>query len=162
MGEEGLDQPFPVFSISNVLPSHQLSNVPWRRLGVKYTNNEAYFDLIEEIDAIIDRNGSTIMCEIQGYVSEAKLGDVSFRDHSPSFIRQQSRWSISDSPDARTTIVHCSSLGGECSCCKPSSLFRSIVVWSWAACRISPCSSSIRDCWTMWVFIRVCDWRNGR
>ena len=38
-------------------------------MGVKYTNNEAYFDLIEEIDAIIDRNGSTVMCEIQGYVS---------------------------------------------------------------------------------------------
>lgn len=39
-------------------------------MGVKYTNNEAYFDLIEEIDAIIDRNGATVMCEIQGYVSE--------------------------------------------------------------------------------------------
>jgi len=38
-------------------------------MGVKYTNNESYFDLIEEIDAIIDRNGSTVMCEIQGYVS---------------------------------------------------------------------------------------------
>jgi AP-3 complex subunit mu len=38
-------------------------------MGVKYTNNEAYFDLIEEIDAIIDRNGVTVMCEIQGYVS---------------------------------------------------------------------------------------------
>ena len=55
--------------MSNVLPSHQLSNIPWRRYGVKYTNNEAYFDLIEEIDAIIDRNGTPIMVEIQGYVS---------------------------------------------------------------------------------------------
>ena len=44
-------------------------NIPWRRLGVKYANNEAYFDLIEEVDAIIDRNGVTVMCEIQGYVS---------------------------------------------------------------------------------------------
>jgi hypothetical protein len=42
-------------------------------MGVKYTNNEAYFDLIEEIDAIIDRNGVTIMCEIQGYVSENNI-----------------------------------------------------------------------------------------
>lgn len=57
--------------MSNVLPSNQLSNIPWRRLGVKYTNNEAYFDLIEEIDAIIDRNGTTIMCEIQGQVSRS-------------------------------------------------------------------------------------------
>lgn len=57
-------------SVSNTLPSSQLSNIPWRRQGVRYTNNEAYFDLIEEIDAIIDRNGVTVMCEIQGYVSE--------------------------------------------------------------------------------------------
>ena len=59
-------------SVSEVLPSNQLSNIPWRRLGVKYTNNEAYFDLIEEVDAIIDRHGTTIMCEIQGYVSRRR------------------------------------------------------------------------------------------
>lgn len=55
-------------NISEVLPTGQLSNVPWRRAGVKYTNNEAYFDVIEEIDAIIDKQGSTISAEIQGYV----------------------------------------------------------------------------------------------
>ena len=38
-------------------------------MGIKYTNNEAYFDLFEEVDAIIDRHGTTVMCEIQGYVS---------------------------------------------------------------------------------------------
>lgn len=43
-------------------------------MGVRYTNNEAYFDLIEEIDAIIDRNGVTVMGEIQGYVSELVRG----------------------------------------------------------------------------------------
>ena len=47
----------------------QLSNIPWRKQGIKYANNEAYFDCIEEIDAIIDKNGATVMCEIQGYVS---------------------------------------------------------------------------------------------
>jgi AP-3 complex subunit mu len=51
------------------LPTGQLSNVPWRRTGVKYTNNEAYFDVIEEIDAIIDKSGTTVIAEIQGYVS---------------------------------------------------------------------------------------------
>ena len=56
-------------SVSEVLPTGQLSNVPWRRMGVKYTNNEAYFDVIEEIDAIIDKSGSTVFAEIQGYVS---------------------------------------------------------------------------------------------
>ena len=62
--------------MSEVLPSNQLSNIPWRRLGVKYTNNEAYFDLIEEVDAIIDRHGATVMCEIQGYVSREEEREV--------------------------------------------------------------------------------------
>lgn len=55
--------------MSDTLPTGQLSNVPWRRTGVKYTNNEAYFDVIEEIDAIIDKSGTTVYAEIQGYVS---------------------------------------------------------------------------------------------
>jgi AP-3 complex subunit mu len=55
-------------SVSEILPTGQLSNVPWRRSGVKYTNNEAYFDVIEEIDAIIDKSGSVVFAEIQGYV----------------------------------------------------------------------------------------------
>ncbi|KAJ8300252.1 hypothetical protein KUTeg_021771 [Tegillarca granosa] len=54
-------------SVSGILPTGQLSNVPWRRTGVKYANNEAYFDVIEEIDAIIDKSGSTVIAEIQGY-----------------------------------------------------------------------------------------------
>lgn len=58
-------------SVSAILPSGQLSNVPWRRTGVKYTNNEAYFDVVEEVDAIIDRTGATVFAEIQGYVSLA-------------------------------------------------------------------------------------------
>jgi hypothetical protein len=75
--------------MSNVLPSNQLSSIPWRRLGVKYTNNEAYFDLIEEIDAIIDRNGTTIMCEIQGYVSAAQ--DYPFHFHDQNFFSDRAQ-----------------------------------------------------------------------
>ena len=59
-----------LFSVSDTLPTGQLSNVPWRRSGVKYTNNEAYFDVIEEVDAIIDKSGSTVSAEIHGYVSD--------------------------------------------------------------------------------------------
>ena len=44
-------------NVGETLPTGQLSTVPWRRAGVKYTNNEAYFDVIEEIDAIIDKSG---------------------------------------------------------------------------------------------------------
>ncbi|KAL7079629.1 hypothetical protein ACQ4LE_001094 [Meloidogyne hapla] len=56
-------------NISNVLPTGQLSNVPWRRADVKYANNEAYFDVIEEIDAIIDKQGGTISAEIHGSIN---------------------------------------------------------------------------------------------
>lgn len=55
-------------SVSTILPSGQLSAIPWRRSGVRYNNNEAYFDVIEEVDAIIDKSGSTVFAEIQGYV----------------------------------------------------------------------------------------------
>ncbi|KRT82045.1 hypothetical protein AMK59_3554 [Oryctes borbonicus] len=55
-------------NVSGTLPSGQLSNIPWRRTGVKYTNNEAYFDVVEEVDAIIDKAGATVFAEIQGYI----------------------------------------------------------------------------------------------
>ena len=45
-------------SVSSTLPTGQLSNIPWRRSGVKYTSNEIFLDLIEEVDAIIDRSVS--------------------------------------------------------------------------------------------------------
>lgn len=38
-------------------------------MGVNYKQNEAYFDLVEEVDAIIDKTGVTVSAEIQGYVS---------------------------------------------------------------------------------------------
>uniref|UniRef100_A0A673APL1 AP-3 complex subunit mu-1 n=1 Tax=Sphaeramia orbicularis TaxID=375764 RepID=A0A673APL1_9TELE len=40
-------------NVGDTLPTGQLSNIPWRRAGVKYTNNEAYFDVIEEIDVLV-------------------------------------------------------------------------------------------------------------
>lgn len=55
-------------NVSATLPTGQMSNVPWRRAGVKYTNNEAYFDVIEELDAIIDKSGSIVSAEIQGCI----------------------------------------------------------------------------------------------
>ncbi|XP_037541267.1 AP-3 complex subunit mu-1 [Nematolebias whitei] len=55
-------------NVGNVLPTGQLSIIPWRRASVKYTNNEAYFDVIEEIDAIVDKSGTTVFAEIQGVV----------------------------------------------------------------------------------------------
>lgn len=68
----------PLFrSVSGTLPSGQLSAIPWRRSGVKYTNNEAYFDVVEEVDAIIDKSGQTVFAEIQGYVSVSHISHSS-------------------------------------------------------------------------------------
>lgn len=55
-------------NFSDTLPVGTLSAIPWRRIGVKYTNNEAYFDIVEEVDAIIDKSGSTVFAEIQGHI----------------------------------------------------------------------------------------------
>lgn len=44
-------------NVGETLPTGQLSTVPWRRAAVKYTNNEAYFDVVEEVDAILDKSG---------------------------------------------------------------------------------------------------------
>ncbi|CEF62477.1 AP-3 complex subunit mu-2 [Strongyloides ratti] len=55
-------------NISEKLPIGQLSNVPWRRADVKYNNNETYFDVIEEIDCIIDKHGSIVSAEILGHI----------------------------------------------------------------------------------------------
>ena len=51
-----------------MLPSSQLSNVPWRRSGVNYTNNEAFFDVVELLDVIIDQNGAIVFSAINGAV----------------------------------------------------------------------------------------------
>ncbi|XP_062366592.1 AP-3 complex subunit mu-2 isoform X2 [Cinclus cinclus] len=77
-------------NVGDQLPTGQLSVVPWRRTGVKYTNNEAYFDVIEEIDAIIDKSGSTITAEIQGvidaYVKLTGMPDLTLSFMNPRLL----------------------------------------------------------------------------
>lgn len=41
-------------SMKETLPESSLSNTPWRKSGVKYTTNEIFFDIIEEIDATVE------------------------------------------------------------------------------------------------------------
>jgi len=50
------------------LPDGTLSNVPWRKAGAKYNNNEIYFDIVEEIDCIIDNNGQLVTMEVLGEI----------------------------------------------------------------------------------------------
>jgi AP-3 complex subunit mu len=55
-------------SISGDLPEGMLSSIWWRRKGVKYTNNEVYLDIIEEIDCSIDTNGLMVTSDVSGEI----------------------------------------------------------------------------------------------
>ena len=41
-------------NMSEKMAEGGLSNTPWRKLGVKYATNEIYFDVIEEIDCVVE------------------------------------------------------------------------------------------------------------
>ncbi|KAI9334233.1 Mu homology domain-containing protein [Zopfochytrium polystomum] len=47
-------------------PSFVLSQVPWRTAGLKYTNNEVFFDLTETLNVILDQTGNVISGSING------------------------------------------------------------------------------------------------
>lgn len=55
-------------NVSNTLPVATASCVPWRKTDLKNTSNEVYVDLVEEMDAIISRDGNLVKCEIYGEV----------------------------------------------------------------------------------------------
>lgn len=40
-------------------------SMPWRKAGVKYSQNEIYLDIVEEMDAIIDNAGQVHYPHIQ-------------------------------------------------------------------------------------------------
>lgn len=55
-------------NVSNTLPVATASCVPWRKTDLKNTRNEVFVDLVEEMDAIINRDGTLVKCEIYGEV----------------------------------------------------------------------------------------------
>jgi len=64
-------------AVSDVLPDGTISNMPWRKTGVLYSQNEIYLDIIEEIDAIVDRHGMVITSEVNGVIAaNSKLSGV--------------------------------------------------------------------------------------
>jgi len=58
----------PGTGVSSILPSGSLSQIPWRRQGVKKATNEIYIDINEEIDGIIEANGAPTGLKIVGKV----------------------------------------------------------------------------------------------
>ena len=55
--------------VAERLPDSTGSVVRWRRTGVKYTTNEIYLDMVEEINCTIDPNGMVVTQEINGIVT---------------------------------------------------------------------------------------------
>ncbi|PQP96140.1 AP-3 complex subunit mu [Prunus yedoensis var. nudiflora] len=55
-------------NMSDTLPGATSSCIPWRTADPKYANNEVYVDLVEEMDAIVNRDGVLVKCEIYGEV----------------------------------------------------------------------------------------------
>lgn len=87
-------------NVGETLPQGQLSNIPWRRAGVKYANNEAYFDVTEEIDAIVDKSGTTVSAEIQGVI-EACVKLSGMPDLTMSFMNPRLLDDVSFHPCVR-------------------------------------------------------------
>lgn len=89
MGSRAISLAAPI-GTSNQLPRAAGSTVPWRTVGVKYTTNEVYFDINEEIDAIIDRNGHVLRCVAHGNVQvNCKLSgmpDLSLLFYNPRVL----------------------------------------------------------------------------
>eukprot|EP01061_Rhynchopus_euleeides_P021946 TRINITY_DN3581_c0_g2_i1.p1 TRINITY_DN3581_c0_g2~~TRINITY_DN3581_c0_g2_i1.p1 ORF type:complete len:469 (+),score=193.92 TRINITY_DN3581_c0_g2_i1:138-1409(+) len=44
------------------------SQVPWRKPGIKYANNEVFFDLVESLHTVIDGDGKTLQSSVDGVV----------------------------------------------------------------------------------------------
>ncbi|KAI9294317.1 adaptor-related protein complex 3 mu 1 subunit-like protein [Neoconidiobolus thromboides FSU 785] len=60
-----------VTGVSNThdkLLTGSLSNIAWRKNGIVYKSNEIYFDIVEEIDAILANDGTIVSSEIHGSI----------------------------------------------------------------------------------------------
>ncbi|EFC48275.1 predicted protein [Naegleria gruberi] len=69
---------------------HNKSIVPWRKAGIKYMNNEVYFDIVETLNVIVDVNGGSAVSEVFGVIkSSCKLSgtpDLLFNFNDPNII----------------------------------------------------------------------------
>ncbi|KAI5061115.1 hypothetical protein GOP47_0023620 [Adiantum capillus-veneris] len=55
-------------NMNTTLPIATASNWPWRGTDLKYSNNEVYFDLVEEMDVIVNRDGFLMKYEVYGEI----------------------------------------------------------------------------------------------
>ncbi|OMP09409.1 Clathrin adaptor, mu subunit [Corchorus olitorius] len=77
-------------NVSDTLPGATGSCVPWRAADTKYANNEVYVDLVEQMDAVINRDGVLVKCEIYGEVQVnshlSGLPDLTLSFANPSIL----------------------------------------------------------------------------
>ncbi|KAL8527779.1 hypothetical protein ACS0TY_005575 [Phlomoides rotata] len=77
-------------NMSHTLPGAASSCVPWRKSDLKHASNEVYVDLVEEMDAIINRDGNLVKCEIYGEVQVnchlSGLPDLTLSFANPSVL----------------------------------------------------------------------------
>ncbi|KAL1564426.1 AP-3 complex subunit mu [Salvia divinorum] len=81
-------------NVSNTLPGATASCVPWRKTDLKHATNEVYVDLVEEMDATINRDGNLVKCEIYGEVQVnsnlSGLPDLTLSFANPSIFNDVS------------------------------------------------------------------------
>jgi len=97
-------------------------SVPWRRTGVKYTTNEFFLDIVEDVDCIVEANGNLVTAAVQGniyancrlsgmpdltlnFVSPGLLDDVSLHPCVRVFRWEKSRIISFVPPDGRFKLM---------------------------------------------------------
>ncbi|KAL6552329.1 AP-3 complex subunit mu [Orobanche hederae] len=77
-------------NMSSTLPGATSSCVPWRKTDLKNTSNDVYVDLVEEMDATINRDGALVKCEVYGEVQVnshlSGLPDLTLSFANPSIL----------------------------------------------------------------------------
>lgn len=77
-------------TLGTTLPDGSTSTIYWRRNNAKYTTNEIFLDIIEEIDAILDKTGTIVSLDTLGKVIVAShlsgMPDLTLRFANPMLL----------------------------------------------------------------------------
>lgn len=89
-------------AVSDTIGEGAMSIIPWRRSGVLHTNNEIFFDIVEDIDCIVESNGSVAAFDVRGVIScmskMSGMPDLTLIFANPSIIED---WCVCEGRGAR-------------------------------------------------------------
>lgn len=54
--------------VSDTIGTAAMSVIPWRKSDVRHLQNEIFFDILEELDCIIDTNGAVLKNDVRGTI----------------------------------------------------------------------------------------------